>query len=46
MKKAISVRLDPDLIDALKERAKREGIPYQTLINQILTKELRKSGYL
>ena len=31
-----SMRLDPENIEGMKERAKVEGIPYQTLINSVL----------
>ncbi len=34
----ISLRVTNDDLERLKERAKREGMPYQTLINSILHK--------
>ena len=35
-KQMVSMRLDPENIEGMKERAKVEGIPYQTLINSVL----------
>tara|TARA_B100001248_G_scaffold11336_1_gene7394 strand:+ start:339 stop:653 length:315 start_codon:yes stop_codon:yes gene_type:complete len=37
-KKQISIRLPVEDLELLKLRAKREGMPYQTLINSILHK--------
>lgn len=37
----ISIRLQAGLIDAYKELAKREGIGYQPLMRQILTRYIR-----
>ena len=34
----INLRINNDILDHLKQRAEKEGIPYQTLINQILFK--------
>lgn len=35
-KRMVSMRLDPENIEGMKERARVEGIPYQTLINSVL----------
>ena len=35
-KQMVSMRLDPENIEGMKERAMVEGIPYQTLINSVL----------
>ena len=35
-KQMVSMRLNPENIEGMKERAKVEGIPYQTLINSVL----------
>lgn len=43
LKKQITLRLDPDVIDYFKEKAKESDIPYQTLINLYL-KDCRESG--
>jgi len=36
LKKLITLRLDPDVIEYFKERSEENGIPYQTLINLYL----------
>ena len=36
LKKQITLRLDPDVIDYFKQQAQVSGIPYQTLINLYL----------
>ena len=36
LKKQITLRLDPDVIDYFKEKSEGYGIPYQTLINLYL----------
>lgn len=36
LKKQITLRLDPDVIDYFKEKSAETGIPYQTLINLYL----------
>ena len=38
----LSLRLPESLIDRAKERAGREGVPYQTLMRSILHRELFK----
>jgi uncharacterized protein (DUF4415 family) len=43
LKKQITLRLDPDVIDYFKERSKENGIPYQTLINLYL-QDCRATG--
>jgi predicted DNA binding CopG/RHH family protein len=37
----ISLRVDLEVLQALKARAVAEGLPYQTLINSILTKYVK-----
>ena len=37
-KKSIHIKLDPDVIEKFKEKAKKTGKPYQTLINEVLKK--------
>jgi predicted DNA binding CopG/RHH family protein len=39
-KQMVSMRLDLENIEGMKERAKVEGIPYQTLINSVLRRFL------
>lgn len=41
-KKLISIRLPVEDLELLKLRAKREGMPYQTLINSILHQAVSK----
>jgi uncharacterized protein (DUF4415 family) len=36
LKRQITLRLDPDVIEYFKERSDENGIPYQTLINLYL----------
>jgi predicted DNA binding CopG/RHH family protein len=36
LKKAISIRIDPDTIDYFKKLAEQTGIPYQNLMNHYL----------
>ncbi len=38
--KAISLRLPEDLFNAIQNKAKHEGIPYQRLIRQAIEKEV------
>lgn len=38
--KAISLRLPEDLFNAVQDKAKREGIPYQKLIRQAIEREV------
>ncbi len=37
VKKQITIKIDPDVIDYFKDLSKESGIPYQTLINMYLT---------
>jgi len=36
LKKQITLRLDPDVIEYFKQKSGKNGIPYQTLINLYL----------
>ena len=40
----ISVRMEGDLLDALKTAAAAEGKPYQTLMKQLLREKLKVGG--
>ena len=40
----ISLRVDPDVLARLKARAVKRGIPYQSLINDILARAVRRTG--
>ncbi len=37
-KKSVHIKLDPEVIAKFKEKSKKTGVPYQTLINQALKK--------
>lgn len=43
LKKQITLRLDPEVIDFFKKKAEKTGIPYQTLINLYL-QDCRETG--
>lgn len=43
LKKQITLRLDPEVIEYFKERSEEVGIPYQTLINLYL-QDCRENG--
>lgn len=43
LKKQITLRLDPDVIEYFKQKAETAGIPYQTLINLYL-QDCRTTG--
>jgi predicted DNA binding CopG/RHH family protein len=41
---AISVRVDPEVLSRLKTTAAKRGMPYQSLINDILARAMRRPG--
>ncbi len=43
LKKQITLRLDPDVIEYFKQKSEETGIPYQTLINLYL-QDCRNTG--
>lgn len=43
-RKAVSLRLDQDVLARLKARATKRGVPYQSLINDILARAVRRAG--
>jgi len=43
LKKQITLRLDPEVIEYFKQKAEETGIPYQTLINLYL-QDCRATG--
>jgi len=43
LKKQITLRLDPDVIEYFKQKSEENGIPYQTLINLYL-QDCRNTG--
>jgi uncharacterized protein (DUF4415 family) len=40
----IAIRIDPDVLRALRTEATRAGIGYQTLIHKLLTKHVKRSA--
>ena len=36
LKKSVTIRFDQDVVEYFKELSAREGVPYQTLMNQFL----------
>jgi len=43
-RKLIAIRLDPKVLGWLRETAKKKGLPYQSLVNQILAEEMKKAS--
>ena len=43
-RKAVSLRVDPDVLARLKVTATKRGVPYQSLINDILARAVRRAG--
>jgi predicted DNA binding CopG/RHH family protein len=36
----IAIRIDPDVLGAVRQEAKRRGLGYQSLINELLAKHV------
>jgi uncharacterized protein (DUF4415 family) len=43
-RKLIAIRLDPQVLRWLRKTAEEKGLPYQSLVNDILADEMRKTG--
>jgi uncharacterized protein (DUF4415 family) len=43
-RKLIAIRLDPKVLSWLRETAEKKGLPYQSLVNQILEEEMKKAS--
>jgi predicted DNA binding CopG/RHH family protein len=43
-RKLIAIRLDPKVLDWVKETAAKRGLPYQSFINDILAKEMKRAN--
>ncbi len=43
-RRLIAIRLDPKVLGWLRRTAKKKGLPYQSLVNQILAEEMRKAS--
>jgi len=39
-----SIRLDPKVLGWLRKTAEKKGLPYQSLVNEILAEEMRKAS--
>jgi len=44
VKVSVTARLDPKVVAWLRQESNRKGIPYQTLMNSILTENMNSSG--
>ena len=43
-RKLIAIRLDPKVLAWLRRTAEKKGLPYQSLVNQILAEEMKKAS--
>jgi uncharacterized protein (DUF4415 family) len=43
-RKLIAIRLDSKVLGWLRETAEKKGLPYQSLVNQILAEEMKKAS--
>ncbi len=43
-RKLIAIRLDPKVLGWLRRTAEKKGLPYQSLVNQILAEEMKKAS--
>jgi uncharacterized protein (DUF4415 family) len=43
-RKLIAIRLDPRVLGWLRKSAEKKGLPYQSLVNEILAEEMRKAS--
>lgn len=43
-RKAVSIRIDQEVLGWLKESAGRKGMPYQSLVNEILARAMRRAA--
>jgi uncharacterized protein (DUF4415 family) len=43
-RKLITIRLDAKILGWLRKTAEKKGLPYQSLINEILAGEMRKAS--
>jgi uncharacterized protein (DUF4415 family) len=42
-RRLIAIRFDPEVLDAVRREAKRRGLGYQTLINDLLAKHVGRA---
>jgi len=43
-RKLIAIHLDPTVLGWLRKTAEKKGLPYQTLVNEILAEEMKKAS--
>jgi uncharacterized protein (DUF4415 family) len=43
-RKLIAIRLDAKVLSWLRKTAEKKGLPYQTLVNEILAEEMKKAS--
>jgi uncharacterized protein (DUF4415 family) len=43
-RKLIAIRLDAKVLGWLRQMAEKKGLPYQSLVNEILASEMRKAS--
>ena len=43
-RKLIAIRLDPKVLGWLRRTAEKKGLPYQSLVNEILAEEMRRAS--
>ena len=43
-RKLIAIRFDAKVLGWLRKTAEKKGLPYQSLVNEILTEEMRKAS--
>ena len=43
-RKLIAIRLDAKVLGWLRQTAEKKGLPYQSLVNEILASEMRKAS--
>ena len=43
-RKLIAIRLDAKVLGWLRKTAEKKGLPYQTLVNEILAEEMKKAS--
>jgi uncharacterized protein (DUF4415 family) len=42
-RRLIAIRIDPQVLDAVRRQAKRRGVRYQSLINDVLAKHVART---
>ena len=42
-RRLIAIRIDPQVLDAVRQEAKRRGLRYQSLINDVLAKYVERT---